>query len=219
MQDKKLYNTTLALAGIVQTVSLVRELAQTGKMNESAYHASIHSIFQTDPHNIDSVYNGIGGVKLGLEKLIHLFSSRRADAGRSLMHHTLSLLLLQKKVSRSQRLANQLTQRITQIKKQVDYFHLTHPTVISNLADAYLHTISRFKFKIIIWGSQRSLSVTDNMDKIRSLLLAGVRSSVLWRQMGGSRLQLLFSRSKIKNMAEKILAEIEREGIKYKIQD
>lgn len=211
MEEEKLYKTTLALAGIIQSVSLVRELAQTGKINESAYEASIYSIFQTNAQDIPSVYGGIAGVKLGLEKLIHMFSPR-ADAGKPLMHYGLSLLHLQKKVARSPKLVAQLTQRINQAKKQVDYFHLTHPTVIANLADVYLNTISIFKFRIIIWGSQRSLSVTENMDKIRALLLAGIRSAVLWRQMGGSRWQLLFSRKKIKNMAEKILAEIERQG-------
>lgn len=209
MQDK-FYNSTIALAGAVQAVSLVRELAQTGKMNQDAYQASIYSIFQTDPQDIKTVYGDIHGVKLGLEKLIQLFSGNQ-KADRQLTRYVLSLLYLQKKISRSPKLLNQLAQRINQTKKQVDYFHLLHPTVISNLADTYLNTISRFKFRIIIWGTQRSLSVTDNMDKIRALLLAGIRSAVLWRQMSGSRLQLLFQRAKIKATAEKILADIEKQ--------
>lgn len=212
MQDK-FYKTTLALAGMVQTVSLVRELAQTGKMNETAFQASIHSIFQTNPEDIMSIYNGPSGIKLGLEKLIQLFSSP-SNSAKPIMRYTLSLMHLQKKVSRSSKIVNQLTQHINQVQKQVDYFHLTHPTVIANLADAYLNTISTFKFRIIVWGSQRSLSVTENMDKIRALLLAGIRSSVLWRQVGGSRFQLLFSRAKIKATAEKILANIELEEVK-----
>lgn len=210
MQDKY-YNITLALAGMIQSVNLVRELAQTGKMNDTAFEASIYSIFQTDPENIPSVYGGKAGVKSGLEKLIQIFS--RADAAKPLTRYMLSLVHLQKKVSRSPKLVSQLSQRINQTKKQVEYFNLTHPTVIANLADTYLKTISVFKFRIIIWGTQRSLSVSENMDKIRALLLAGIRSAVLWRQVGGSRLQLLFSRHKIKAMAEKILTEIEREAV------
>lgn len=206
LQDKY-YNTTLALAGMIQAVSLVREIAQTGKMHESAYEASIQSIFQTEPQDIASVYGGAEGVKLGLEKLIQLFS--RAETARPLTRYMLSLIHLQKKVANSPKLVAQLTQRINQVKKQADYFHITHPTVIANLADAYLTTISKFKFRIIVWGSQRSLSAVENMDKIRALLLAGIRSAVLWRQVGGSRWQLLFSRAKIKAMAEKILADME----------
>lgn len=207
MQDKY-YKTTIALAGMIQAVSLVKELAQTGKLNETGYHASIYSIFQRNPEDMPAVYEGLPGVKIGLERLIQLFGSN-AKAARSLMHYVLSLLYLEKKISRSPRLQNQLIQKINQTQKQVDYFHLTHPTVITNLADTYLQTISKFKFRIIIWGTQRSLSVTENMDKIRALLLSGIRSAVLWRQVGGSRLHLIFSRGKIKAMAEKILTEIE----------
>jgi high frequency lysogenization protein len=209
LQDK-FYNLTLALAGVVQSVSLVREIAETGKMNEDAFQANIYSIFQTEPNNIASIYGGVAGVKLGLEKLIQLLNPG-TRTGKQLTRYALSLLYLQKKIWRSPRLLNQLTQRIQQIKKQSEYFSLTHPTVIANLADAYLNSISIFKFRIIIWGSQRSLSVVDNMDKIRALLLTGIRSAVLWRQMGGSRLQLLFSRAKIKAMAERILADIEKQ--------
>ncbi len=210
MQDK-FYKITLALAGLIQSVSLVKEIAQTGKANDAAYQASINSIFQTNPNNILEIYEGLPGIKLGLEKLLQIFGPQ-VKSSKSLMHYVLSLLYLQKKISRSTKLQNQLIQRIQQAKKQVDYFHLTHPTVISNLADTYLNTISPFKFRIIIWGTERSLSVTENMDKIRALLLSGIRSAVLWRQMGGSRLQLIFSRGKIKAMAEKILEEIEQKS-------
>lgn len=204
----KLYNTTLALAGMVQAAALVRELAQTGKVNEAAYQASIFSIFQTEPNDLPSIYGDLSAVKLGLEKLTHTFSPR-ASSSRTIMRYIVSLLYLQKKLARSPKLLDQVTQRINKTKKQADYFHLTHPTVIANLADTYVTTTSLFKFRLVIWGTQRSLSVTENMDKIRALLLAGLRSAVLWRQLGGSRLQLLFSRAKIKAMAEKILAEIE----------
>jgi high frequency lysogenization protein len=36
-------------------------------------------------------------------------------------------------------------------------------------------------------------------------LLAGIRSAVLWRQLGGTRLQLLFSRKSIVSDAEELL--------------
>ena len=36
-----------------------------------------------------------------------------------------------------------------------------------------------------------------NAERIRALLLAGIRSATLWRQLGGNRWQLFFSRRKI----------------------
>jgi len=203
----QLENTVIALAGMFQAISLIRELTQTGKTNEAAYQASIHSIFQTDPPDVATVFGGLPNIKLGLEKLIHaLGPSQTKDQLQN--RYLLSLIHLQKKLSRSPKLQKTLSDRIQQTKKQVDYFHLTHPTVIANLADIYLNTISTFKFRIMILGSQRVLHVKENMEKVRTLLLAGIRATTLWRQMGGSRLQLLFSRSKIRQTAEKILKDL-----------
>ena len=206
MQDK-LYKSTIALAGIVQAVSLVRDLAQTGKMDEEAYNASIYSIFQTDPPDLPSVYGDLSGVRMGLEKLL-LISDPQGTPFQT--RYMLSLMHLQKKISAAPKLVKTFSERIAQTKKQVDYFNLTHPTVISNLADIYITTLNTFKFRVVIWGNQRYLSVTSNMEKIRALLLAGLRSAVLWRQMGGSRFQLIFSRAKIKSMAEKILTDLDK---------
>lgn len=208
MQEKQLYNITIALAGIVQAACLVKELAQTGKINDIAYETSIQSIFQTDPPDVLAVYGGnLKGIKYGLEELISLLTQSTVPVQA---RYLLGLMRLQKKVSGSAKMMNTLSRRLDQAKKQVEYFSLLHPTVISNLADIYMSTISTFKFRIIIWGNQRILIAPENMEKVRALLLAGIRSSVLWRQMGGSRLQLIFSRGKICNMAKKILADFEK---------
>ncbi len=200
LHDNELYNITIALAGMAQATSLVKELAQTGKLDEDAYQTSIYSIFQTDPPDIFAVYGGKEKIKFGLEKLILMLAPPTILVQTRYM---LSVMRLQKKITHSSKMMHLLSQRIEQTKKQVDYFSLLHPTVISNLADIYLNMISLFKFRIIIWGSRRILTAPDNMKKIRALLLAGVRSSVLWRQVGGSRLQLIFSRAKIHKMAKK----------------
>jgi high frequency lysogenization protein len=43
-------------------------------------------------------------------------------------------------------------------------------------------------------GERVYLSNNDNAAKIRALLLAALRSAVLWGQCGGSRLSLVFNR-------------------------
>lgn len=204
MQDRY-ENIAIALAGIVQAIGLVRELAQTGKMAEQPFTASIYSLFQTEPNSTSSVFGKLQDIQWGLEKLV---SQMGQNPDRSLTRYMLSIIHLQKKLSRSRQLSTRLTERLNQIKKQVEYFSLTHPTVVTNLADIYLHTISTFNFRIIIWGNQRILRAQENMEKIRALLLAGVRSAALWRQVGGSRWQFLFHRAKIKRAAEKLLTEI-----------
>jgi high frequency lysogenization protein len=206
MQDN-LNNITIALAGMLQSVALVRELTQTGRTNPAPYEASIQSIFRLDVNNVPEVFGGVSGVKLGLEKILLAFDTAQTT-DRLQNRYLLSLIHLQKKLSRSPKILNALLKRLQQIQKQANYFSITHPTVIANLADTYLSTISTFHFRVVILGTQRVMNATENMEKVRALLLAGVRAAVLWRQVGGSRLQILFSRAKIKACAEKLLTQL-----------
>ena len=80
--------------------------------------------------------------------------------------------------------------------------------VMANLAGIYTDTLSTFAFRIHITGKQNYLTNINNTNKIRTLLLAGVRAAVLWRQMGGNRWQLLLSRKQIVDDAKLLLNEI-----------
>jgi high frequency lysogenization protein len=78
MNQSNLNNITIALAGILQAIALVRELTQTGQTSETAFQASMHSIFALDANNIDTVYGDLAGIKLGLEKIVHTFDTTQA---------------------------------------------------------------------------------------------------------------------------------------------
>lgn len=212
MQQNKYENMTIALAGILQAVCLIKELAQTGKINEKAFETSLNSLFQTHPDNALQVFGSVEELRIGLEKLIHILSPRGTETSAHHIRQMLSLMRLQRKLARNPAVLSGLAQRINQAKKQVDYFSLTHPIVISNLADIYLSVIHPFRYRFLILGNQPILSVKENMEKIRTLLLAGVRAAVLWSQMGGSRFQLLFARKKIKNTAIALLHSLQPEG-------
>lgn len=202
-----LYKTTLALAGMVQAANLAKDIALTGQYNPDAYSASIYSIFQTEPAHIFSIFGNAHGLVMGLEKLIVLLNDK-SKSTHTILRYLFSIVRLQKKIKNSPVVLEQISGRIKQAQKQVDYFHLTHPSVIANLADIYLYAICTLKCRIVIWGSQQALHQKENMEKIRAVFFAGVRSAVLWRQVGGSYWQLLLSRKKILAMAEKILTEI-----------
>ncbi len=207
MQDK-FDNITIALAGIIQAINLAREIAQIGKVDDAAFQTTLHSLFQTHPENVADVYGGLANLKSGLERLITILNSK-ATASAQTIHYMHSVINLQRKINASKKISSILIQRINQAKKQVAYFSLTHPTVIANLADIYLNAISPFRYKFFIMGNQRFLTINENVEKIRALLLAAIRSSVLWRQVGGSRLQLIFFRGKITKTAKKLLSQIE----------
>jgi high frequency lysogenization protein len=56
-------------------------------------------------------------------------------------------------------------------------------------------------------GEHNHLSNPDNANKIRALLLAAIRSAVLWDQCGGSRWQIMFNRKAFIAEAETIVKE------------
>lgn len=203
----KFDNVVVALAGIVQAISLIEEIAQTGKTNETMLETSVNSLFQTNPVNVIAVFGSLNHLQHGLEKLIVALHTKSPNS-YLMIRHMLSLMSLQKKISRSPNAIGLLTERLNQAKKQADYFHLKHPTVIANLADIYLTVINPFRFRYYISGNQQVFTIKENMEKIRALLLSAIRASVLWRQMGGSRLQLIFAREKIKSSARLLLNHI-----------
>ena len=87
--------------------------------------------------------------------------------------------------------------RLDQIQQQVEHFGLVHDNVIAACGGLYQDTISTFRQRIQVHGDMRFLQQPNNAAKIRALLLAGIRSARLWRQLGGHRWQLVFSRSKL----------------------
>jgi high frequency lysogenization protein len=60
----------------------------------------------------------------------------------------------------------------------------------------------------MVAGEQRHLSDPENADRIRAVLLAGIRSAVLWRQCGGVRWKLLFHRGRLQQEARRLLKSL-----------
>lgn len=86
---------------------------------------------------------------------------------------------------------------------------LDDPAVIANLAHAYSQTLSRLTPRILVQGEPGLLKNPEVANRIRALLLAGIRAAVLWRQTGGSRLRLLFRRKRIVRGARMALSMVE----------
>lgn len=206
--NQKLKDVTLALAGIFQAATLVRDLAKTGTVNENAYETTICSIYKINAENVADVFNGAGGVKTGLTELIHLLSNNRAASDPYIGRYVISLLHLERKLNKNHDMLSHLKRRINYAISQANYFSNIHPNVIVSLADIYLKTLGTLPFRIQVVGQAKFLNQTEVLNKVRTLLLAGVRSAVLWRQVGGTRFQLLFSRNKLVNTAKGILKSI-----------
>jgi high frequency lysogenization protein len=208
MTDSAVHLRTLALAGVFQAATLVKQLAKTGRIDfnsEALFLASIQSIFSIHAQTALEVYQSPQNLRLGLEEVIRLFVNNKLPKDPEIARYAFSLLHLEKKLSANPKMLKTLRTGIERAATQANYFSPTHENVMANLASLYTDTISTFSFRIHVTGEPAYLNRSQTMNQVRALLLAGVRSAVLWQQLGGRRWQLLIARSSLLESAKEWL--------------
>ena len=185
----------LALAGIFQATRLVQNVATTNSVDEAAFETSLKSILEIDPPNTLAVYGGnTEGLTLGLKLLQEQFGEEAGKRDMELTKYIVTIMHLTGKLTKDKQMLSTLSNGIERVRAQTDHYPITHENVIAGIADIYVNTISNIKPRIIVNGEQGYLSNPDNANKVRALLLAAIRSTILWHQCGGTRLQLMFKR-------------------------
>jgi high frequency lysogenization protein len=206
--QKNFYDLTLALAGIFQAISLVDQTARTGQVDQDSLQTSLRSILELNPENTLAIYGGdVGNLRIGLELLKQVIV-QNSSKYQDLIRYALGVLHLQKKLAGRKDMLNLIASRIEQATQQTQHFSITHDNVIANLGGIYSDTISTFRFRIQVKGDYNYLQQQRLANQIRALLLAAVRSAMLWRQLGGNRWQLIFQRKKIVACVDEMLKNI-----------
>lgn len=190
---------SFALVGIYQAAQLVHDLATTGKANDVAYHTCIQSLFCDNPDKTLDVYGGnLANIQVGVRSLLNQMNSESATDSRNLeiTRYVLSLMILEKKLMKLGEPLQNVAKVLEVAKSQQAHFGLEHDNVIASIARAYSENISQVNPRIIVNGQHGHLQNARTANKIRALLLAGIRSALLWDQVGGSRWGLIWSRKK-----------------------
>ncbi|EKM0526511.1 high frequency lysogenization protein HflD [Cronobacter turicensis] len=206
---KNFYDITLALAGICQSARLVQALAHEGTCDSEALRVSLNSVIDQNPASTLDVFGGReAGLKIGLETLLGMLNtSSRQGPGAELTRYTLSLMVLERKLAGSKGAMNTLGNRIADLSRQLEHFELESDTLMNAMAGIYVDVISPLGPRIQVNGSPNVLQSPQVQAKVRATLLAGIRAAVLWQQVGGGRLQLMFSRNRLTTQAKQILAQ------------
>lgn len=189
---------TLALAGVFQAATLVSQVAHQGTCAESTLETSLRSLFVTNPENTLEVYGGeLMNLREGLDALAKILSNQTRQQDMDILRYSLNLIQLESRLNRSPDMLDAIGGRINQARHTASHFGYVHSNLISNLASVYQDTISTFPQRIQVTGNPTVLQREENAAKVRALLLAGIRSAVLWRQTGGRRWQLIVRRRKV----------------------
>ncbi len=207
MQNKEL-ERDFALAGVCQAAALVQMTARKGESPAPYFEASINSIVLTDTDSTEAVFGGIAQLGLGFKTIIAQLGNTSLDKDAEITRYVAGILSLERKISRKGEVLKELSERISQIQRQQTHMDLFERQMISNLASVYADVISPAGPKIQVAGTPAVLQQDSNQNKVRALLLAGVRAAVLWRQLGGKRRQILFSRKKIVKHAQQFQQQL-----------
>ena len=198
----------IALAGALQSASLVRALALRGEADIPAMRASLASIFKIDADNAADVFGGVPNLRLGLETLVAQVESAQRDG--SLTRLLINIMRVERVLSARRDVLDTLRQGIDTVAASDaarDPIDATEP-----LARLYSETLSTLRPRILVEGNPRFLNNTATVDRIRALLMAAVRATVLWRQLGGSQLRLFFRHRQYAMMARGLLAQCTLSG-------
>lgn len=201
-----LYDRTIAFAGICQAVALVQRVAKDGYCDSDAFETSIKAITNMNPSSTLDVFGIESDLKIGLECLVNGIDS--TPTGSEITRYIISLMALERKLNSRNDAMAQLGDRLQMVERQLDHYDLLDEQMISNLASVYLDVISPIGPRIQVTGTPTVLQQTSTQQKVRALLLSGIRSAVLWRQVGGKRRHLVFGRKKMIEQAQILLARM-----------
>lgn len=205
MGEANITTQTIALAGVLQAAYLVDQLAHSEQAAPESFNPSIQSLFEFDTSTTLAVYGGIHGIQLGLQVLQDLISVNNSPKYRSTTRYALGMLHLEKKLTADQEMLSILHSRLQHTLLKSDHFTSNINEICHSVAAIYQDTVSTFKFRVQVSGSMQQLQDPVVADKIRALLLAGIRSAVLWRQLGGRRWHLFTKRKAITTEARHLL--------------
>lgn len=193
----------LALAGVLQALSQVRRIADTGQSDTAVVQTALDSVFRIDADTPEEVYGRVANLAPGLKLLRDYLNKQSTDDG--LTRLALSVLQLERRFVGESNTVNAVASGIAEIASQAEASGSTHPDVLSALGGLYADTISHLRPRVMVQGNPHYLGQPGVVAEIRAILLAAVRSAVLWRQLGGSFWDLLFSRRAMADAASEWL--------------
>lgn len=218
-QDK-----TLALAGMFQAARLVQKLAREGRTEKAAFAASVRSVLMIDAASTAEVYGGVRGLALGLKLLRDKLSGSAEPSDLELAKYVIAMLQLEAALRRRPEVAEAIRAGIRAAETQMSLFQgegdendeeddedSVHPRLVDLLAELYTQTLSTLNPRIMVSGEHGHLSNPEIAARVRAALFAGIRSAVLWRQLGGNRWQLVLQRRAIAQEADRMLKSVNQQ--------
>ncbi len=198
----------LALAGLVQAARMVDQVAKTGSYPAAFFEASLRSLFAFDAPTVDAVYGNIQGVKLGLRSVVDMLTDPTNEDHVAMGAYVRGLLKLEDHFGKRPDLQEVVASRLGHVNFKAQHFSDDSVQLAASISAIYQDTISHLPYRIKVKGNAQHLQQTKNADLVRTLLLAGLRSAHLWRQLGGKSRHFLFRGGKLAATAAELSKQL-----------
>ncbi|MFT4810864.1 MAG: high frequency lysogenization protein [Paraglaciecola sp.] len=206
--NNRFYESNIALAGLCQAAALVKQVARSNEFDSQYLVTSLNSIAITTSDNTEQVFGDVNHLALGYQTILAQLSNQSTNKDVEVTRYIANLLSIERKLSSSKKTMATLGERISNIQRQKLHLEITDSQMLNNLASIYTDVVSPVARKIQVAGDPEILKRPDNQNRVRAILLAGLRAAVLWRQLGGKRRHILFSRQQILDSAQQTLNNI-----------
>lgn len=197
----------LALAGLLQSIKLVQQMANNGHTETAPLATCIDSLFRFDAESTEAVFGSARELDPGLLRLIAQLDGADRDTAQTRI--AMNVLHLERKFVSSTAAVESVRASLEEIERQREHLGPTHPAVLARLGDLYAEKISPLGPRVLVQGNPVYLSQPTVVGEVRATLLAALRCAVLWRQLGGSYWDLLVARRAMVEIARSLVAESE----------
>ena len=207
----------VALAAVAQSAALVSKLALHGNASQTELLASVNALLALNPRSETDIYPNLGHLNLGLRTLDDMLSLGRSPENTSLVRYTWGMLSIRNKLDMNSAMQSNIRDRLQSIQSlllvpenatpwrmtetEKTDGQLQQEQTFEQLATLYQDTISTLSHRIQVHGQEDYLQNDYVSNRVRSLLLAGIRSAVLWHQLGGRRWRLILYRKRLQETA------------------
>jgi len=195
--DKQLYS----LAALYQSCNAISRIAWEGKYEEKEFLPLIKSILDVDSDDPLAIYQKPTSLKSGFEflkkQVVDDIFTRSSETRRYIS----SIKDLVKRINTSSIIDEQFKKRIDRLN-ETEYEKNTDDTVLE-IGQLYKDTFSKLEPRIVISGDNQYLKEDLNAARIRTALMAAIRSVYLWKSCNGSNFKFfLFRKRYVKRIRE-----------------
>lgn len=203
-------NQIIALSGIFQSCYLVSNLSKHGLITEQNLKNNIQVLFNQNTENILDIYGSIESLHDGIDSIKNLIESEHREKFSETLRYAIGVMHLAKKLQKDKRMLMMIKKRLEVTAKQIEHFSIAHPNVIASISKIYQDSFGKFFFRINVNGNFEYLKQDQIIYKIRCLLFSGVRSAMLFHQMGGRRYKLILNKKHILEHIKMFRADIQK---------